>query len=1186
MKNNTNNRKSKLLALLLSAMMISSVAALTACGGGGDDSSSSSSSTTTEATVNDTQKVKNGGFETFNTNDGKNAIGTSVTGWGTSSTLSTATGSSLESKAKSGIIDTDTAAWENLTGSYFTNPDDVKDLTEEEAKTLWEDLTTKDKLAYYDAWKEANKDKKIATELKDFYIAFNIDSTSIPDCENPGTHLKEGDEGYGEDTNVLMIHNEYPAKKADATYKGVGTAQKFSSSSTVTVEAGTAAYFSVWVKTQDLMSSDTHGNMQEAVGKGAYISVNHSVGGKSLPAYKVENINTENMDLTDTNGWKQYTFYLKGSSYASTTFTVELGLGQGGGTDRLQYVNGYAFFDDIECDVVTQTEYHDFITDAGIADADVAAFDWTDKQKTVDVSKITDKDTFAMDFYGAFEETGVLDSLDFSATEGEANGETFTSIKGQNPAPWLGEGFDDNGDVKKVFDDIEDIYTVAEKENNKYLKAVYEDYFAGDDYFKNNPEITNENVLLLLSAHGAAYTVDSNYVFKFVDPTDTSKYVDYLAVSFFVKTSDMKGVTGGTVTLNDGDNKTSFATLDTTSIAKVEIGGEEDYYDGWQQCFFFVENVSENKDATFTLNFNIGPTAIDPTVKKTNFTTGFAAFTDFRVYAMTADEYDSATDGAYSKLVKVTAKKADEATGDSGFDSATAVPTGAIEEGIANPRNYKGVYSDSYYVNQPTQNEKPEIVAQKTAINQHKNAGLLNKEYFAEYFTTTNAPVWMQQLTKWSGVDTTGKTDSKIAGEVWSSVFGNATQPLMIINDGASANAYGYIGKSTTIAANSYKAVSVRVKVAGADTKAYVYLIDMDDTTYSSTLSIGGNLTYWYDANGNICTGDPAERTSEVAFKLQSNGLYLVNPRWSQADTVADKSAYYANLDAYTTLDDEGNKLVGKNGAAHQYSDDWKNEGEDGIAYYYNASNETYYADRAKTIPVLNLSTISALPVRYAAQAEKDMFFEIGDTNGEWATVTFYVHTGADAKNYRLEVWSGDRNGEANPMATMDAASYVLFDCNDPGDASANMPGLIEEYKDKVADTDKFEGVFSYFDTDKFLRYNSSLDEKGYGNLYADNYDATAQEEGVAYLKYAQGGVYNMFADYSFTEQTVTADTPNDGSNDNTSDDDTAVEGTNPWMAAASIVLAVVLLAVVAIIIVRKVVKKIRKAKGYTYKKK
>lgn len=1180
MKNNTNNRKSKLLALLLSAMMLSSVAALTACGGGGDDSSSSSSSTSTEATVNDTQKVKNGGFETFNTNDGKNAIGTNVTGWGTVNKLSTSTGSSLDSQAESGIIDTDAEAWKTLTGSYFNNPDDVKDLTETEAENLWEDLTTKDKLAYYDAWKEANKDKKITDELKDFYTAFNVDSTDIPDCKNPGTHLKEGDEGYGEDTNVLMIHNEYPAKNADATYKGVGTAQKFTSTSTVTVEAGTAAYFSVWVKTQDLMSTDTHGNMQEAVGKGAYISVNHSVGGKSLPGYKVENINTENMDLSDTNGWKQYTFYLKGSSYATTTFTIELGLGQGGGTDRLQYVNGYAFFDDIECDVVTAAEYHDFLTNAGIDESEAAAFDWTKEQKTVDVSKITDKDTFAMNFYGAFEETSVLDNVSVTATEGKANGETVTSVKGQNPAAWLGDGFDGTNDVdgNKVFENLEAIGETAETTGNKYLKAIYEDYFQNDDYFKTNPEIENESVLLLLSTQGAAYTATSNYVFNFVDPEDNTKYVDYLAISFFVKTSDMKGITGGGVTINDGDNKTSFATLDTTSITAVEIGGEEDYYDGWQQCFFFVENTSENKDATFTLSFNLGPTAIDSDVKKANFAIGFAAFTDFRVYAMTADEYESATDGSYSKLVQVTGKTETEAEGDSGFDSATAVPTGAIEEGIAHPRNYKGVYSDSYYVNQPTKNESAEVIAQKTAINQHESAGLLNKEYFLEYFTTTDAPVWMQQLTKWSGKDT--------ASEVWSSIFGNATQPLMIINNGASDKAYGYIGKSTTISANTYQAISVRVKVAGANTKAYVYLIDMDDTTYSSTLSIGGNLTYWYDANGNICTGDPSERTSEVAFKLQSNGLYQVNPRWSQASTIADKSAYYANLDAYTELDENGNKLVGENGASHQYSDSWKNEGEDGIAYYYNAENNTYYADRAKTIPVINLSTVSSLPARYAAQAEKDMFFEVGDTNGEWATVTFYVHTGSDAKNYRLEVWSGERNGAANPTATMDEASYVLFDCNNPGDASTNMPDLLEEYEDKVADGDKFEGVFSYFDTDKFLRYNSSLDDKGYGNLYADNYDATAQTEGIAYLKHVENGSYTMFADYSFTEQTVTADSPDDGTNDDTNDDESDVEGTNPWMAAASIILAVVLLAAVGVIIVRKVVKKVRKTKGYTHKKK
>ena len=353
MKDSIKNRKKKFLALCLSALMLSSVAAFASCkDSDATDSSSSSSSSASTSEEKDTGLIKNAGFETYNAS---NAINTSATGW-SRSVNSVTSGSALSSKAASGIIDLSEDAWKNLTGSYYDNPNTVKTLTEAQAEAVWDNLTVRDKLAYYDQWKEDNEDGTISKDLK-FYESINIDSGDIPKIDRFDTHHKEGDEGYGEDTKVLMIHNEYPESDSSATYKALGTAQKYTSSSTVTIKAGSAAQFSVWVRTQDLQSSSTSGEPQEAVDKGAYISITHSVGGKSLDAYRVENINTEQMSEDDlSNGWKQYTFLLKGSSYADTTFSIVLGLGQGGGTFRGEYVNGYAFFDDIQKAIKKNTQ--------------------------------------------------------------------------------------------------------------------------------------------------------------------------------------------------------------------------------------------------------------------------------------------------------------------------------------------------------------------------------------------------------------------------------------------------------------------------------------------------------------------------------------------------------------------------------------------------------------------------------------------------------------------------------------------------------------------------------------------------------------------------------------------------------------------------------------------------------------
>ena len=1171
MKDSIKNRKNKLLALCLSAMMLSSVAALAACKDDATDSSSTSSSSASTSAEKDTGLIKNAGFETY---DEKNAINTAATGWSRSVNSATS-GSALSSKAASGIIDLEPSAWNDLTGTNANY--NVATMTEDEAKAAWDKLTVKDKLAYYDRWKKENKDGKIATDLS-FYEAFNIDSGDIPTIERFDTHHKEGDKGYGEDTKVLMIHNEYPETDSTATYKALGTAQKFTSSSTVTVKAGQSAEFSVWVRTQDLKSSSTSGTPQEAVNKGAYISITHSVGGKSLDAYMVENINTENMNANDlSNGWKQYTFLLKGSSYVDTTFSVVLGLGQGGGTYRAEYVNGYAFFDDIQCNLISNAEYETKLTALNLTNEDEVGFEAKGDEKVVNVAEETEKDVFALNFYGEFKQANdVLNSVTGKATTSDNPAEgTVSSLSGtengNKTASWLNGGFDGTKDVKKVFATTTDLKTEAEKKitvdgkevyENPYLQSVYANYFADNKFSEGKP------VLLLMSTNGVAYTATSSYDFKFVNPEDTTKKVDYLAISFFVKTSDLNGYTGAGITLVDGNNKTSFSAIDTSAITPVEIGDNKDVYEGWQQCFFFVENASDDVDATFNLSFNFGPTTIEESTSKDSYHPGFAAFTDFKIYTMTEDEYAAAQSGTYSKLVSVKGAKKDDTKTENGFNNVAGVPSDAIENGLAHLQNYKGVYSNSAYITGG--------INDSTEYNKHANAGLVSKENFTKdggYFYDTLPSVedgkvdnyaWLRKL----------QTLGSDASTVWNSVFGNdATRPLLIWNDGSNdGKAYGYIGASTSIAANTYTAVSLRVKVS-AGAKASIYLIDASKPKYDTTLSIGRNLTYWYDNDGNICTGDPSEKATQVAFKLQSNGLYVANTTWDGYEK-SMKGKYYANLNAYTEKNDNGDLLVAEGGASHNYSDYWNNEGLDGIAYYYNKSNKTYYADRAMTIPVSNLADVASLTARHEAidSANQQLMATVEDTQGEWKLVTFYIHTGDLAKNYRLEVWSGDRNGNAG-----DKDSYVIVDAYNPGAAESNFTGLLEEFEEKVDDANKFKGVFSYFDTAMHLRYNANLDENKLGNLYEENYTATAQTEGIAYLQYVTDDEVTVFADYQYSEKAVTASEP-DTDDDETDDSSSEAEPeTNIWLLASSLAIAIILVFVVISIIVRKIWTKVRK---------
>ncbi len=1166
MKTTNKPGKSKLLALLLSLMMVSSAGAAFASCTDPDDSSSSVSSSDSSATtdpsdeVKDTGLIKNSDFEIFEKNNGKNVIGTGVSGWGSATPNSTSSGTSTSSKSKSGIIDTSDKGWNYFAGAKYSE-DELKALSDAEAIADWDNFTAKDKLAFYEIWEERHPDGDIGKDFEK-YQSLNVIERDIPadGFKNPKTHWM-GDEAdyedYKDSTHVLMIHNENPdPTSTSATSKTIGLAQKFTSQSTVTVPAGAAAQFSVWVKTADLQTSTSGGASQEAVDRGAYIRVTHSVGAKSLDAYEVKNINTEAMGVTDHNGWKQYTFYLKSTAYADTTFSIVLGLGQSGGTDRFEYVNGYAFFDDLRCELISNETFDDVLAE-GVDD--VADLSSDNVAKTINTYKNTDKDTFALNFYGANawekQSANIFNGMTVSKTE---------SSVGLNT-----NNFNDAYDVKQSFADLAAIETAAAQ--NKYLKAISDNFLndTNEDGTNFLDTLTaNKDILMLLSTNGTAYTAESTYTFT-LNTDNTDSVPEYMALSFFVKTSDLSAGTGAGVTLVNGLEKTSFSSLNIYDIQGVSIGDTENVYDGWQKCFFFVKLDEELVSSTFQLTFNYGPTDILKDTAKTSFVPGFAAFTGFESYGMTEEEYQSAQSGTYANLVTLKdGVQEEEAAGNNGFDSAKGTPFGALEKGLANPANYKGVYTDNYRVN-PTLNpsDTADQMTAKREINTYENAGLLNRDQFENVLTESAGAAWLNGIKSFSS--------SSNAADIWNDVFGDATQPLFIWNDGASDKAYGFIGSAQT-ASKGYKAISLRVKTNGG-AKASVYLIDTSDDTYQTTLSIGGKLTFWYDDDGNVCTGNPTEKATQIAFKLQSNGLYKANPNWNgySALTNEQKTAYFANLSAYGEVG-SGDLYVSENGASHSYHDSaW-----DRTAFYLH--NGAYYTqDNGAGDKVLNLADLvsdNKLTARYNAQENKYLKVENIETAGEWVTVTFYLNVGDESKDYRLEVWSGTRDS-----ATVNEGGFVAFDYNH---REANFD-LVEDGKE-VAGADYFEGVFSYYDSNAFVRYDASLDSDKVGNLYEKKYTPSSyyESEGVAYLYYVNDeDGYNIFADYALTDVTVepeipTEDTPEDSSSDEPAD------GMNGWLLASSIAVAAVLLLALGSIAVRYIVKTIRKKNGYKAPKK
>ncbi len=1136
---NTNTSK-KLLALLLSVMTMSSVAGLAACKDDNTNNSSSSSSSSS-STVKDDGEIKNAGFENDTLKD-STIIGTSVTNW-SRAVNSTGSGSALSSKSASGVIDTADSAWNTLTKN---NVSDIDKLTEAQAQSKWADMSIRDKLEFYEAWEDADSDND-ADDLS-FYESFNIDAEDLPEANmaNPRTHdWKEGE--TNDNTKILMIHNEY----SSSSYKSVGTAQKYTSSSNVTVKAGTSAKFSVWVKTADLTTSDSYGNEQKQVGTGAYISVTNTLGGSNLDPLVIENIDTENMTgLEDTNGWVNYQFYLQSADYADTTFTIVLGLGKGGGSDRSGYVNGYAFFDDIEFSALTNEEYKAETDKLAVNELFKVSHDIDADNRKVDASKNNAFKAYAIDYEGSAS-TNALDALTGTTaapTTEQRNGKLYTAVK-ESEHPFNKDAATDN-DVKtyqglgiSTTDDKADVFTPNELKaitDNEFVQAVYDKNFKDGEFVADD-----QDVLLLLSTNGAAYTAKAPNVYE-LDKDE------YMGISFFVKTSALNGNTGAGVSLVNYTTKTAIASIDTTTLAMTDLNNDgEDDYDGWLQCFFFVSNETDEDNLQFTLEFTYGSTTVIDTTSNSYYA-GYAMFTNFEQYTFANEKaFKCAGSGTYAKVVSLVTDETD-ANGNNGFDEVAGVPTNAIENGFANPKNYKGVYSNSAYVNSKNTD---------TTVYGHTSAGLLNAEHEANYTG------YLTKLANTMAVNAT-----------WADVFGkDSTQPLVIYNETAGLP-YGYIGTTKELAAASYSTISLRVK---SNATTNIYLIDTADETRENTLAIGAKKTYWYNDDGDICGKDPSandfNKNRDVAFKLQSNGLYKVNTSWRDYTDAIDKDAYYANLGAYEK-DEEGNLVTGENAVTYDYTDNWRDYGNDGIAFYLKDGK--YYSSNAKSaVEVLDLADVQALKTRTDGFDKQNMQITVKPTAGEWVTVTFYIRTGESAKNYRLEVWCGARNSTEN----VNANTYAFFDVNDPGSVDDKFETLITQRKDQIK-TNKnvgvsYESVFSFYDTDKYLRYDATADKNDVGNSY-ENYRSSAYTSGTTFLRYEDNGEYEIYANYDYMETAVSADVDTD--DDTTTDNTTETPSeTNVWLLASSIAIAAVLLLAVISIIVRKIVTASRKKRGH-----
>ncbi len=966
---------------------------------------------------------------------------------------------------------------------------------------------------------------------------------------NPGTHLgnyeqRDGKHYYGntqvyadddgnlfedEDKensvgNVLMIHNYTTDGKNN------GLQQSYSSTS-ISLEANTSAEISLWVKTSNLKFDKGYSAIDEQ-DKGAFIDVVHSVSGNSLDSFSIKSINTEKIlaqaekdgvTTTASNGWIKYTVYVNGCDFAASTIQLRLGLGNSGEDEKC---TGYAFFDDVtvtkyrslDSEGCTYKENSQKIKDANtaatlmnegeekqfIADAEMRISDGTDKRHAYDfyyaldlASEIGDRKYQGINFNRDNSQAGLTtqESEDKLYATSLSNGATLSDIaekaldENVRLMTNVDERYTDKGDLLGTFN-LDHRFTASEfKNTNQDYAKLLNDALLGED---NTLPDASGNMIVMFSAWGAAYTTTVN------QSTGETAFVlegdEYKLISFWVKTSDMDGVTPLTAKIYDknDDENTQSITVNSTGV-KTNFEDDEDIYNGWVQCFAFVKNETDKK-AEFNLDFCLGNTDI---VGAKSYPGGWAAIADLKILDINEDVYKLATSGERTMLLDFTSESTDE----SGFEFDATTGISDIRNEISQPSKYNGYNGANSMITETNGNFSFD------GLNTNKLAGLVNKDYAENYDT-------------WNLIASAFKAEAN-----WNAVFGEECyQPLIIINNlrayadkaGATEDTvtnyyvvaehdysgavvttadgkiyrkatkedwdnktddtvfyslnsnYGFAGEAKTVSANSYETISIKVKVSeGA--QAYIYLVDANDTRKLLGYETPA-YSFYYDEEGNVLDKEfdsdwkEAEHREHIVYKVRNDGLYenedgkvfanlynldksFKNYKYEHNtfynadgepvsfDKLVDGETYYSDKEATKVAD---HYLVSTNGTRVF-------ECVDGTYYYLEVNKD---GKLERTTEVNNFDSKLAAETSW----NKQFFATVGDTHGEWETVNFFIHTGSESKKYRLELWSGDRTKTGVDNDGNFSSGAVAFDYSAYSITSSNYSTLVGEYEDKVVE--------------------------------------------------------------------------------------------------------------------------------------
>ncbi|MBR2617157.1 MAG: hypothetical protein IKC56_02855, partial [Clostridia bacterium] len=311
--------------------------------------------------------------------------------------------------------------------------------------------------------------------------------------------------------------------------------------------------------------------------------------------------------------------------------------------------------------------------------------------------------------------------------------------------------------------------------------------------FENFPFASNSNILMIQNAIPTSYFALSN---SYEIPANTCK-----VISVFVKTSALVGPKGASVSLitipENADSASDYVYNVHANINTSTTDHSKDknyFWDGWTQYNFFIRNnTAESMEVG--LRYALGETDVT-NLTDLDFTKGWAAFTNATMYDVTSAQYAAASTSTSTNKKVDLFSGSYTTTANAGFDSYLANNNTFTNEPAA-PSSWKPVSGNCLNIGGTSEFDGSKTVS-----------GMVNTAYWNNYqFVQSLNSVETELLKDWN-----------------KNMIGN--NPLMIFNrQGAS---FGYVSANKTLAANTSYQISVRVKVVGADAKAYFYLTTAD----------------------------------------------------------------------------------------------------------------------------------------------------------------------------------------------------------------------------------------------------------------------------------------------------------------------------------------------------------------------